>query len=65
MRPRPSTAALASGLKIDYLAAGGAILTNTPAGEELAACRRRNLLWSIRPVDPGKGCGYTAHRTGT
>lgn len=30
--------------------------------EHLARIRRTYPLWSIRPVDPGLGTGWTAHR---
>jgi|HubBroStandDraft_2_1064218.scaffolds.fasta_scaffold401505_2 hypothetical protein len=38
-------------------------MSMTPAAE-LAAARIRWPLWSIRPVCPGKGTGFTARRQG-
>ena len=38
-------------------------MSMTPAAE-LAAARIRWPLWSIRPVCPGKGTGFTARRHG-
>jgi hypothetical protein len=38
-------------------------MSMTPAAE-LAAARVRWPLWSIRPVCPGKGTGFTARRHG-
>lgn len=38
-------------------------MSMTPAAE-LAAARIRWPLWSIRPVCPGKGTGFTARRNG-
>ena len=38
-------------------------MSMTPAAE-LAAARIRWPLWSIRPVCPGKGTGFTARRAG-
>ncbi len=35
---------------------------STTTAAELAAARTRWPQWSIRPVDSGKGIGFTAHR---
>ena len=36
-------------------------MSRTPAAE-LARVKTRFAAWSIRPVEPGKGTGYTAQR---
>ncbi len=36
-------------------------MTKTPAAE-LARVKREFPVWTIRPVEPGKGTGFTAQR---
>jgi hypothetical protein len=47
----------------DVLAANS--VHQQPPAEDIAEYQRQFPQWSIRPVQTGKGCGFTAHCTGT